>query len=148
MFTVSETITIDRPRAEVFDFLVDGRNRPTWDTSVVFEELTSPGPVGVGSSIHSRLRAMGRESDFHWRVTRFDTPSRMATVSTSGPVDTSLLLEFETRDAATVVRATIDVRPSGLMRLVEPVIAENVRSTLVAALARAKLLLEGAPPSH
>ncbi|WP_439591122.1 SRPBCC family protein [Microbacterium sp.] len=146
MFTVSETVTIERPRAEVFDFLIDGRNRPTWDTSVVFEKLTSTGPVGVGSSIHSRLRAMGRESDFHWRVTQFDAPRRMATVSTSGPVQTSLLLEFAEQDASTTVHAAIEVDPTGLLRLVEPVIADNVRSTLVAGLARAKALLERAGP--
>ncbi|WP_439591387.1 SRPBCC family protein [Microbacterium sp.] len=86
MFTVSETVTIERPRAEVFDFLIDGRNRPQWDSSVVFEKLTPAEPVAVGSTIHSRLRAMGRESDFHWRVTQFDPPSRMSTLSTSGPV--------------------------------------------------------------
>ena len=146
MFTVSGTVTIARARDEVFAFLIDGRNRPSWDASVVFEKLTSPPPVGVGSSIHSRLRAMGRESDFHWRVTQFDAPRRMATRSTSGPVQTSVVMDFDERDASTTVRVALEVEPAGLLRLVEPMIAENVRSTLIAGLARAKALLEGAGP--
>ena len=64
MFTITETIRIERPVQEVFDFLTDAGSRSRWDESVVFEELTSPPPVGVGTTIHSRLRAMGRESDF------------------------------------------------------------------------------------
>lgn len=142
MFTVIETITIDRPRAEVFAFLIDGETRPQWDESVVFERLTSPGPVAVGSTIHSRVRAVGRENDFHWRVTEFVASERLATVSTSGPVSTEFVLEFTDAGAGCAVRATIEAHPAGLMRLVEPMISETVRTTLGTSLARAKVLLE------
>lgn len=143
MFTIIETTTISRPRAEVFAFLIDSDNRPLWDPSVVFERLTSPGPVALGSTIHSRVRAVGRENDFHWRVTDFVAPERLATVSTSGPVHTEFLLEFSDADLGCTVRATIDASPAGLMRLVEPMISETVRATLATSLARAQVLLEG-----
>ncbi|WP_243074358.1 SRPBCC family protein [Microbacterium sp. SS28] len=143
MFTVTETISIRRPVHEVFDFLTDPRLRQQWDGSVVFEELTSPLPVGVGTTIHSRLRAMGRESDFHWRVTQFDPPRRMATVSTSGAVPTALVMEFTATGNTCDVRAAIEGTPEGLMRFVEPMIGEMVRTTLATGLVRAKALLEG-----
>lgn len=142
MFTVTDTVTIARPRAEVFAFLTDGAQRPEWDETVVFERLTSPEPVGVGSTIHSRVRPMGRENDFHWRVTRYAPPEHLATVSTSGPVATEFDLAFTETDAGCTVRATIEATPGGLMRLVEPMIAETVRSTLEVSLSRAKTLLE------
>ena len=143
MFTVIETISIERPVQEVFDFLTDARSRSQWDRSVVFEELTSPLPVGVGTTIHSRVRAMGRESDFHWRVTQFDRPARMATVTTSGPVPTTLVMDFTASGNDCDVRATVECRPEGLMRFVEPMIGEMVRTNLATAFARAKDLLEG-----
>lgn len=147
MFTVTETVSIARPLQEVFDFLTDGRNRPQWDTTVISEELTSVGPVGVGSTIHTRMRAVGREVDFDWRVTRFDPPARMGVVSTEGLMPTSLLLEFAAVGAGCDVSATIEAEPEGLMRLVEPMIAGAVRSTLATGLARAKALLEERPVS-
>ncbi len=142
MFTITEFISIARSREEVFDFFTDGRNRPRWDSTVVFEELTSPEPVGVGSTIHTRMRTMGRESDFDWRVTEFDRPTRMAIVSTAGLLSTSLLFTFSTADEQCLANATIEGQPTGMLRLVEPMIAESVRSTLATGLQRAKALLE------
>jgi hypothetical protein len=142
MFTVTETVSIARSVEEVFDFLTDGHNRPHWDATVISEELTSAGPVGVGSTIHTRMRAVGREVDFDWRVTRFERPRRMGVVSTEGLMPTSLLFEFAAIGTGCVVSATIEGEPEGMMGLVEPVIAAAVRSTLATGLSRAKALLE------
>lgn len=145
MFTVTEAVSIARSAEDVFDYLTDVRNRPQWDTMVISEEFTSPEPVGVGSTIHSRLRAMGREIDFEWQVTQFDPPTRMAIVSTAGPLPTSLIFEFAAVGAACDALATVEGSPPGMMQIVEPLIAEAVRSTLAAGLARAKVLLEEQP---
>lgn len=146
MITVTESVSIRRTPEDVFDFLTDGRNRPLWDASVISEELVSPPPFGVGSAVHTRLRAMGREVDFVWRVTRFARPDGMEVVSRSGPVPTSSSFRFTEDAGGCRVTAVITAEPTGFMRLVEPVIAEQVRSTLAAGLARAASLLEGSAP--
>ena len=146
MFTVVETVHIAHPLEGVFDFVADPRNRARWDASVISEELTSPGPMGVGSTLHSRLSAMGREVQFDWRVTVFDAPTVMGVVSTRGPLATGLALELAGDDSATELRATIEASPSGMMLLVEPVISQAVRSNLASGLARVKFLLEDASP--
>ncbi|MDN3495917.1 SRPBCC family protein [Planococcus sp. APC 4015] len=145
MITVTESVSIRRSPEDVFDFLTDGRNRPLWDASVISEELVSPPPFAVGSTVHTRLRAMGREVDFIWRVTRFVRPDVMEVVSRSGPVATSSTFRFTADAAGCRVTATIKAEPTGVMRLVEPVIAEQVRSTLATGLARATSLLEKPP---
>ncbi len=142
MFTVTETIDVDRPVGEVFDFVTDGANRPRWDASVIEERLTSPPPVGVGSTVHTRMRAMGREVDFHWRVTEYEPGRRMSVASTSGIMATSSDLRFADANGVTRVTARIDGDPTGMMRFAEPMIAESVRTTLATSLARAKALLE------
>jgi uncharacterized protein YndB with AHSA1/START domain len=142
MFTVTETVSIDRSVQDVFDFLSDASNRSRWDTTVISEELTSPEPVGAGSTIHTRMRAFTREVDFDWRVTQFDAPTRMAVVSTAGLMQTSLTFEFTAVDNGCDVCATIEGEPEGLLRAVEPLIAGGVRSTLADGLQRAKNLLE------
>lgn len=141
MFTVTESVTIDRPVTEVFDFFTEGRVR--WDESVISEELTSPPPVGVGSTLHTRMRAVGREVDFDWRVTAYEPGARMAVTSTSGIMATSSDLQFADANGATVVAVRIDAEPTGIMRLAEPMIADSIRSTLSTSLTRAKRMLEG-----
>ena len=142
MFTVIETVSIARPLREVFEFLTDGANRSQWDATVISEEVTSEGPVGVGSTIHTRMRAMGREVDFHWMVTAFEPPTRMAIVSTEGMLPTSTTLDFAASGAGCIATATIEGDPPGMLRIVEPMIAGGVRSTLADGLARAKAMLE------
>jgi len=141
MFTVTESVTIDRPVTEVFDFFTEGRAR--WDESVISEELTSPPPVGVGSTLHTRMRAVGREVDFDWRVTAYEPGARMTVTSTSGIMATSSDLQFADANGATVVAVRIDAEPTGIMRLAEPMIADSIRSTLSTSLTRAKRMLEG-----
>lgn len=142
MFEVTETIIIGRSPADVFDFLTNGQNRPLWDSSVVFEEPTSPPPVGPGSTMRTVMRVMGREVEFEWRVERLERPTLMAIVSTSGPMATSFALAFATVDGSCEVTAGMRAEPTGMMRLVEPVIQEAVRGNLSAGLARAKAVLE------
>lgn len=143
VFTVTESVDIDRPAADVFAFLTDGANRPRWDSTVVSETLTSPAPVQVGTTLRTRMRALGREVAFDWRVTEHVAGRRMAVESTSGIIATSSVLTFADRmPAGTRVTVHIEASPSGIMRLAEPMIAESVRTTLGTSLARAKRLLE------
>jgi uncharacterized membrane protein len=140
MFTVTESVRIDRPVTEVFDFFTEGRAQ--WDESVISEQLTSPPPVGIGSTMHTRMRAVGREVDFDWRVTAYEPGARMAVTSTSGIMATSSDLQFADANGATVVAVRIDAEPTGIMRLAEPMIADSIRTTLSTSLARAKRMLE------
>ncbi|MDT3316213.1 SRPBCC family protein [Microbacterium sp. KSW4-11] len=140
MFTVAESVTIDRSVDEVFAFFTEGRAQ--WDESVVSEELTSPPPVGVGSTLHTRMRAVGREFSFEWRVTAYEPGSRMAVTSTSGIMPTSSELMFADANGATLVKVRIEAEPTGMMRLAQGMIAGEVRSTLETSLAKAKRILE------
>ena len=145
MFTSTEEALIARSAEDVFDFLTDGANRPLWDTQVISEELTSPGPVGVGSTIHTRMRTIGGETDFEWRVTHFARPTRLAIVSTTGILPTAFAFRCAAVAEGCRVSATVEGSPTGMMRLAEPFIAESVRSNLAAGLARARDVLEGRP---
>lgn len=142
MITVVETVQIEHPAEGVFAFIAEPTNRPRWDETVVAEELTSPPPIGVGSTLRSQLRAMGREVEFRWRVTAFEPPRTMSFVSTEGPLETSLVLELAASDAHTRLTATIEASPAGMMRLLEPVIGEAVRNNLATGLERMKAILE------
>jgi carbon monoxide dehydrogenase subunit G len=140
-------VAIARPPDEVFAFVSDARNRPSWDDSVASEELTSPEPIGVGSTVRTRMRSMGRDYEIDWEVVEHQPPTRQRIESTSGPFAMSLLYELTGDSEGTSVAFSVTGRPSGLTRLMEPVIARTTQRNLDAGFARLKEQLESGPGS-
>lgn len=142
MSTCRVQVLISRPLDEVFAFVGDVRNRPRWDESVDSEELTSPEPIEVGSTVRTRLRSMGREYEYTWEIVEHEPPNRMRVESTSGPFPTILGFQFDDREGTTEVQATVTGRPTGLLRLFQPMIARTTQKNLDRGYARLKRLLE------
>src|SRR5262245_55908971 len=111
MFTSSAEVVIDRPPDEVFAFIADARNRPQWDRSVDGEDLTSPEPVGVGSTVRTTMTSMGRELEWSWRITDHQPPARQRIESTDGPFPMSLAWDLEPAGAGTRARFAISDQP-------------------------------------
>ena len=135
-------MVIARPPDEVFAFVSDARNRPSWDDSVASEELTSPEPIGVGSTVRTRMRSMGRDYEIDWEVVEHQPPTRQRIESTSGPFPMTLLYELTGNSEGTKVVFSVTGRPTGLTRLMEPVIARSTQRNLDVGFARLKELLE------
>ena len=146
MFKRSVSVTIARPIEEVFAFIADARNRPQWDESVDSEELTSPEPIGVGSTVRTKLRSMGRDYEIDWEIIEHQAPSRQRIVSTSGPFPTTLVYGLESNGDSTQVDFSVTGNPGGALRLVQPLIARNTQSNLDKGFARLKRLLETGSP--
>ena len=106
MFTSTVAVVIARPLDEVFAFVADARNRPLWDDSVESEELTSPEPIGV---------------------------------------DTTLVYDLADASDGTSVHFSVTGRPSGPLRVLEPLIARRTQQNLDKGFARLKEVLERGP---
>ena len=63
------TIEIGRPVEEVFAYVTEPRNHQEWESGVD-EELTSEGPIGVGSKGRRVETFMGRDESV-WEVTEW-----------------------------------------------------------------------------
>ena len=142
MFAKTATVQISRPPEEVFAFIADARNRPLWDESVGTEELTSPEPIGVGSTVRTGLRSMGRDYVLTWEVTEHEPPSRQTIESTSGPFPTTLAYRLSPQDGGTLVQFSVTGHPTGMLRLLQPLIARNTEKNLDRGFPRLKRLLE------
>lgn len=147
MFTKRVAVQISRPVDEVFAFVADARNRPLWDESVDTEELTSPEPIGVGSTVRTGLRSMGRDYVLTWKIIEHEPPSRQTIESTSGPFPTTLAYLLSAQDGGTLVEFSVTGRPTGTLRLLQPLIARNTQNNLDRGFPRLKHLLETAAAS-
>jgi hypothetical protein len=74
--TFQNTVTIRRAIEDVFAFLADFENVPTWNYAIVETKKTSPGPVGVGST-YRQLRSIPDTSEEGFEVTAFEPTSRL-----------------------------------------------------------------------
>ena len=142
MFTRRVSVAIARPRDEVFAFIEDARNRPQWDDSVDSEELTSHEPIGVGTTIRTKLRSMGRDLQYDWRIVEHRPPSRVVIESTAGPFPTTLVFDIGDRGVGTLVEFSVTGRPEGALRLLQPLIARNTQQNLDRGFPRLKEVLE------
>ena len=142
MFTRTVEVVITRPLDEVFAFVSDARNRPSWDDSVDSEELTSPEPIRVGSTVRTRMRSMGRDYEIDWEIVEHEPPTRQRIESTSGPFSTTLVYELAGYGDGTSVRFSVTGRPTGFLRLIQPLIARTTQRNLDEGFARLKGVLE------
>jgi hypothetical protein len=76
MATFQNTVTIRRAIEDVFAFLADFENVPTWNYAIVETKKTSPGPVGMGTT-YRQLRSIPDGSEEGFEVTAFEPSSRL-----------------------------------------------------------------------
>jgi len=136
------TVTVNRPVREVFDYLADGTHNREWRSGVLDIERTTA-TTGEGAAYRQVLAGPGgRRIDGDYRITVFNRPQRLEFLVTAGPARPSGLFELtDGTDRATVVRFALDLRPTGFMKLMTPMIARQMRRE-VAQLETLKKILE------
>ena len=74
---IKGTIEIGRPVEEVFTYYSDPKSSLEWERGVEVNELTSEGPMGVGSKGRRVETFMGRD-EYVWEVTEWKPNELMA----------------------------------------------------------------------
>jgi hypothetical protein len=107
----SETITVDSPIGDVFDFLADGSSNPLWRpevTNVIF----AAGPAQRAVWAQSVRDVNGRVRKADYRVTDYDRPGTLELTVVNGPSRPTTLFSLKSLGASsTQVTYTVDVKP-------------------------------------
>lgn len=122
MARVEGEIIINRPVEEVFDFVADERNEPSYNPRMVRAEQVSSGPIGAATQFQTVLKTMGRTMSMTVEFTRFERPWLLASRTTSSMMETEGALTFESVAAGTRMRWSWEVRPRGAIRLMTPLV--------------------------
>jgi uncharacterized protein YndB with AHSA1/START domain len=138
MLEFENTITINRPVSEVFEFVADPENFPRWNYYVLTVTKLSDGPIGAGTAYHQVRKT--DQQDF--RITEFERNHRMA-IRTSPNSTLQLEMQFTFYEQAGATRLR-DVwkLDTGLPTPLEWLGARRVRSAVAENLAKLKELLE------
>ena len=71
----SGSAVIDRPIEDVFAFLSDGTNDPTFSPRVQQIRKTTDGPIGVGTVFESTVKDAGMTTSRTFELTAFEAPT-------------------------------------------------------------------------
>jgi hypothetical protein len=146
MATFENTVPIRRTVEDVFAFLADFENVPTWNYAIVETKKTSPGPVGVGTT-YRQIRSVPRRSEEGFQVTGFEPTSRLEIHGDIGPFTATISYLLAPTDDGTRLTNVVDLEPaSGALRLLTPLAASRVKTAVAANLARLKQHLETRSP--
>jgi uncharacterized protein YndB with AHSA1/START domain len=124
MIVAHGEVFIQRPIEQVFDFVVDARNEPTWLPGAIRVEKTNEGPVGQGTRFEGEYARAGTVS---LELVEFERPYRVTFRARSRIVhfDDAVILSSE--GTGTRLRATMEAYPQGFMKLMAPVMGRFMR---------------------
>jgi len=122
MARIQGEIIIDRPVETVFDFVANQCNEPLYNAEMLSAEKVSEGQVGTGTRFRAVMRSGRREFPLDIEFTTFDRPTRLGSHSTANGMNMDGELAFEPVGESTRMTWEWDVRPTGAMRLLSPII--------------------------
>jgi uncharacterized protein YndB with AHSA1/START domain len=141
-------ITINRAPADVFGFLARFENVPLWNYAISETRKITDGPVQVGSR-YRQTRTLPTRSEETFEVTEVEPDRRLSIQGVLGPFRGEATYLLESAGTGTALTNTMNLQPSGPLRLVAPLAASRVKSAVAANLDTLKQILEpGAPANH
>jgi uncharacterized protein YndB with AHSA1/START domain len=120
MIDRSDSVTINRPVEEVFAYVTDTSNDPAWHTDILEARRTSEGPVGIGTTWHLRFKPAMGVSEGETEVVAFEPNRKEVQQGVMGPMQPTLTYLFEPADRGTRFTRRVQIKVSGVMRLMEP----------------------------
>ncbi len=142
MARIKGSIVIDRPVAEVFDFVSDECNEPRYNPRMASVEQLTPGPIGIGTKFRAQVRSGRATVPVLLEFTTFERPIRLASHSAFSGIVTDGELTFEAVGTSTRMHWAWDVKPTGVRRVFTPLVLWMGRRQENRVWSRLKLCLE------
>lgn len=137
MRSVEAAAEIAAPPEEVFAFLADPANLPSWQTGIVSAERTSPDPIGVGSTARIVRELGGQRLAVDLTITAYDAGRRLVLESAVSGIGVEATLDLAPRDGATDLRFGMTIRAQNVfMAPIEGMVADGAHRDLEDSLRR------------
>ena len=120
-------VRIDRPASDVFAFVADFANNPSWQGGMLACEWTSETTLSVGSTYFQHAQFLGRRIDTHFRVVEFVPGKSISIESTQStfPIQVTRSVDADPRGGCWVT-AHIRGQPTGLLKLMSGMVKRSV----------------------
>jgi uncharacterized membrane protein len=136
------SIHLNRPVEQVFAFLAEPRNLPTWQSNLIEIEQLTEAPLRLGSRVREVRRLGRRPSENRAEITVFEPNKRFETKTITKP-QVMVSYSFEPEGGGTRLRHRFVMLTAGLMRLLEPLILNSIKQQSNSDFETLKHVLEG-----
>jgi carbon monoxide dehydrogenase subunit G len=139
---VERSIAIARTPADVFAYISDIRNDPSWHTDVL-EVRSSTDAVGMGTVFDVKVKPSMGVSQGTMTVARLEPGRLVEFKGQMGKMAPTVTNVCEPDGTGTRVTRRVELEPPGLMRLMTPLIARMIGKSNERFLANLKRVMEG-----
>ena len=135
------TIHLDKPVEQVFAFLMDTSKLATWQSNLIKSEPLTEGPLRTGSRFREIRRINHKETEIQGEITALEPNKRLETKTATKP-QAMVSYSLNPEQGGTRLRYKFVLITSGLMRLLEPMIASSIKKDTEADFETLKRILE------
>ena len=143
MLTVEESIVIDKPRHEVFEFFADPDNVAVYSSNLVDYEVVSGEPDEVGRKAKFAVKVVGVRLDYTDELVECVEDERAKLVSRDGRIPYSITLTFTDEGSGTKVTWLQESESlGGVFKFADGLVMKMYSRDVRSNLEKAKTLLE------
>jgi uncharacterized membrane protein len=143
MLTVDESIVIDKPRPEVFEFFADPDNVAVYSSNLVDYEVVDGAPDQVGRKAKFAVKVVGVRLEYTDELVERVPNERAKLVSREGRIPYSITLSFADEGSGTKVTWLQESESlGGVFKLADGLVIKMYARDVRSNLEKAKTLLE------
>ena len=142
MIEVTAAVIIDRVPADVFAYIADMSNNPTWQKGMQSCVWTSEPPLHLGSTYDQVAKFLGKEIVSSFEVTEFVEGEKIRIESTKGSMPLDITRSVRGSGDGSEVSATVRGDSGKLFRIASPLMKRLVQASVRADYKRLKAQLE------
>jgi uncharacterized membrane protein len=138
---IEHSVHINRPIDEVFAYVNDPSRMKEWNLDLV--DAYADGPLRVGTRLTQVRSLLGQRIEATAEVTALDPPNSMSVGSVGGGMITMTgTFLFEAMGEGTHFTMSMDIAPSGVLKIAEGAFVDNASKNMQQNLATLKQILE------
>ena len=135
------TIHLDKPVEQVFAFLMDTSKLSTWQSNLIKSEQLTEGPLRTGSRFREVRRINNKETEIQGEITALEPNKHFETKTATKP-QAMVSYSLDPEQGGTRLKYKFVLITSGLMRLMEPMIASSIKKDTESDFETLKRILE------
>jgi uncharacterized membrane protein len=140
---VEESIEINRPLEEVFNYVSDVANFPQWTAHTLEVRKDTPGPPQHSDRFTLAIKSVGRRFETPYERTAYEHNRRYTDRAVGGPIPNQQWdYTFQEVAGGTRLTRAVEAEGGGFLKLVEPLHKRAVERQVRADLKTLKDLLE------
>jgi ligand-binding SRPBCC domain-containing protein len=140
---VEESIKINRPLEEVFNYVSDVGNFPEWTAHTLEVRKDPAGPPQQSDRFTLAIKSVGRRFETPYERTSYEPNRRYTDRAVGGPIPNQRWdYTFQEVPGGTRLTRAVEAEPAGLLKLLEPLQRRTVQRQLRTDLKTLKDVLE------